>query len=107
MSVLGSATLVSTTPGYNPRSEPYLQPELGWTHQRVTNLPRYFYGYQWRHMGFEEFLTSGAHPGKRKPARLWRGAIPNTAGKSYALMSTEAIRGWFPVTQRWAESRGH
>ena len=50
-----------------PRSEPYLQPELGWTHQRVTNLPRYFYGYQWRHMGFEEFLTSGAHPGKRKP----------------------------------------
>lgn len=39
-----------------PRSAPYLQPEKGWTHERVVNLPRYYYGYYWRRMGWEEFL---------------------------------------------------
>ena len=47
-----------------PRSVPYLQPEKGWTHERVVNLPRYFYGYHWRRMGFEEFLERKANPGR-------------------------------------------
>lgn len=48
----------------DPRSTPYLQPDKGWTHKRVINLPRYFYGYHWRHMGFEEYLERGANPGR-------------------------------------------
>ena len=46
------------------RSRPYRQPELGWTHRVVMNLPRYFYGYHWRRMSFEEFLERGANPGR-------------------------------------------
>ena len=41
----------------NPRSTPYLQPDKGWTRETVINLPRYFYGYYWRKMSFEEFMA--------------------------------------------------
>lgn len=47
-----------------PRSTPYVQPEKGWTRERVINFPRYYYGYHWRHMSFEEYLERGANPGR-------------------------------------------
>ncbi len=49
-----------------PRSEPYVQPDKGWSRERVVNLPRYFYGYHWRHRSFDEFMAQG-RPRRAKP----------------------------------------
>lgn len=62
-----------------PRSTPYLQPEKGWTHERVVNLPRYFYGYHWRRMSFDEFLERGANPGRNaNKGPRGRDALPDS-----------------------------
>ena len=42
-----------------PRSEPFIS--KGWTREQIVNLPRYYYGYYWRHMSFEEYLAMPRH----------------------------------------------
>ena len=45
-----------------PRSTPFIS--KGWTREQVVNLPRYYYGYHWRRMTFEEFIERRGQPGR-------------------------------------------
>ncbi len=39
------------------RDQPFVNAAQGWSEEIAFALPRYFYGYYWRRMGFDEFLV--------------------------------------------------